>query len=795
MWSPELGITSASKASGVACRGLSTDEAEQRQSEGHANTVELASSRPLAAVVRANVLTRFNAIVLSLATLVLVFGDAIDAAFGLVSIINSGIGIVQEVRAKRSLDALTVLLVPRVAVVRDGRERSIAPSDVVLGDLVRLRSGDQVPVDGSVGIADGLELDESSLTGESEPQPKGPGDEVLSGSAVVGGTGLVTATRVGRDAWAHRLTDEARRFELTRSELRAGIDRILLVTGWLLPPLGALLFWSQTHSDVEISEGIVAAVAGVIALVPQGLVLLVSMAMAVAVVRLAKQRVIAQELAAVEGLARIDVLCVDKTGTLTTGRLTVDRIDAVDDRAEELRTGLAALAGLEAARSTTLDALRTHLDDVDTASWEPDAVVAFSAAHKWSGATFVDRGSWVLGAPEVLLAEMGRSQHQTIAAQVERLTDAALRVLLVGHSTASLVGARLPADLRPVGIIALAEEVRPGAAETLAYFRAQGVAIKVISGDNPRTVAAVAENLGLVGAERYVDLRSVDVVEAIPAETAVFGRVRPEQKRELVRRFQAAGHIVAMTGDGVNDIPSLKAADIGIAMDTATPATKAVAQLVLLDGRFEHLPVVVAEGRRVIANMERVSSLFVTKTIYATILALVFGLSGSAFPFLPRHLTIVATITIGAPAFLMSFRAVDEPCRPGYLRRVLRFAAPAGLTAAGATIATFALMRSPLVGVELAEARTAATVSLTIVGLWILYRLARPFGRWERLLILASVASFAFTIAWPPSAELYALRLPGTAATAWLFAAVGGAIAALEVALRVVGSRWPELSP
>ncbi|MEL7157008.1 MAG: HAD-IC family P-type ATPase, partial [Actinomycetota bacterium] len=781
--------TVPSAGPGAAVAGLTTAEAQRRTAAGLGNATELSTSRPVAAIVRANVLTRFNAIIVSLAAVILLVGDPIDAAFGLVSVINSGIGIVQELRAKRSLDALRVLLVPQVTVVRDSIERAVPPDELVKGDLVRLRVGDQVPVDAVVEHSDGLEVDESSLSGESEPQPKESGDQVLSGSAVVAGAASITATRVGYDAWAQRLTAEARQFDLTRSELRVGIDRLLRVTSWLLPPMTALLVWSQLRSDAEPADGVVAAVAGVVALVPQGLVLLVSMAMAVAVVRLARQQVVAQELPAVEGLARVDMLCVDKTGTLTTGRLVVERVQPIGTSAAELGAGLAALSGLEVARNATLDALRSHLDGAPP-DWELARAVAFSSVRKWSAGTFEGRGTWVLGAPEVLLDAMEASERPGIEEQLEQLTAAALRVLLVGHAEVP-PGAddALPAGLRPVGLVAFTEELRPDAATTLAYFRRQGVAIKVISGDNPRTVSAVARQLGLEGADHFVDLRTVASIDDIPAATSIFGRVRPEQKRDLVRHLQAQGHTVAMTGDGVNDIPSIKAADIGIAMNTATPATKATAQLILMDGRFEHLPVVVAEGRRVIANMERVSSLFVTKTVYAAALALVFGLSGVAFPFLPRHLTVVATVTIGIPAFLMSFRAVDEPCRPGYLSRVLRFATPAGLSAAGATIVTFAAVRSSPGGADLAQARTAATIALTVFGLWILYRLARPLDRWERLLLVGLLVAFGVTVSWGPTATLYALRLPPIAAVAPMSATVVGFGLVLEGALRFQARR------
>ena len=773
--------------------GLTTTEADRRRARGLGNRVEQRTTRTLTDIIRANTVTRFNAIVASLTVVVLVFGDPIDAVFGLVMVLNSCIGIVQEIRAKRSLDAVQVLLVPSIAVRRDGVDVRLEPDDLVLGDVIGLEPGDQVPVDGRVVTSVGLEVDESALTGESDPVEKPVGAEIRSGSVVVAGTATAEATAVGEDAWAHKLTSEAKDYALTSSELRVGIDRLLTVISWLLPPLSALLLWSQLRLDGDFADGMVGAVAGVVSLVPQGLVLLVSMTFAIAVIRLAKREVVVQELPAVEGLARVDVLCVDKTGTLTTGRLTVDRIEAVGRSVEAderlLREGLGALARLETARSGTMDALDTEVGELG-ADWEARRVVPFSSVRKWSGATYPGRGTWILGAPEILLDAIDDDNEPgstaTARRTVDGLTAEARRVLLVAVSDRALADdERLPTGMAPFGIVALREEVRPDAAETMAYFHDQDVTVKVISGDNPRTVAAVASEVGIPGADRHVDLRSTAELADLPADTTVFGRVLPEQKRDLVRLLQERGHTVAMTGDGVNDIPSLKAADIGIAMNTATPATKAVAQLVLLDGRFDRLPSVVAEGRRVIANMERVSSLFVTKTVYAAALAVLVGVVGVAFPFLPRHLSLVGAMTIGIPGFVLSFAPSSERCRPGYLQRVLRFAVPAGLVATVATFAVYWVARSPVGGADLTEARTAATMTMTLTGLWILYRLVRPLDRLEAGLLIVLLAALALLLIPSPVAEFYALRLPPPRTTGIMLASLAATMAVLQLALEL----------
>ncbi len=739
--------------------GLTTLEAERRHRAGEGNATDDQTTRSVTSIIRANVLTRFNAIVSSLVAVVLVFGHPIDALFGFVMVFNSLIGTIQEVRAKRSLDSLQVLLTPTIGVFRDGELRQLEPDQLVRGDLIRLTPGDQIPVDGNVVASEGLEVDESALTGESEPVSKDVGGEVLSGSFVTAGAATARAQRVGTKCWINKLTAEAKDFVLTESELRSGIDRLLRIIAWIIPPLAALLTWSQLRSASSLGDGLVWAVSGVVALVPQGLVLLVSMALAIAVLRLAKSKVVVQELPAVEGLARIDVLCVDKTGTLTTGNLAVDTLTAFEVSEAELRLGLAALFQLDAARSATVDAIRPLLAD-QTPRWPAVKTVPFSSVRKWSGADFGEHGTWVLGAPEILLEAASGPVGDAAAEQVEALTRQARRVLLVGRATSGLRAETLPRSLEPVGLVALKEEVRPDAAETMAYFQRQNVQIRVISGDNPLTVSAVASEVGIPGADRFTDMRRVTSVESIPDDTTVFGRVLPEQKRDLVRLLQERGHTVAMTGDGVNDIPSLKAADIGIAMNTATSATKATAQLVLLDGRFDRLPSVVAEGRRVIANMERVSSLFITKTVYATVLALSVGVAVIPFPFLPRHLSLISELTIGIPAFALSFRANDQPCRPGYLRRVLEFSVPAGVVAALATLTTFWAVRRSFVGADLDQARTAATITLAITGMWVIYRLARPLDRRETILLISLLLIFGLTLIPGPLSNFYALELP-----------------------------------
>jgi cation-transporting P-type ATPase E len=467
-----------------------------------------------------------------------------------------------------------------------------------------------------------------------------------------------------------------------------------------------------------------------------------------------------QELYAVEGLARIDVLCVDKTGTLTTGEFALDDIVALDIEDDQLRAGLGALLGSEKNPTASSKVIAAQVRAPD--GWKADKHVAFSSARKWSGTSFESHGTWMLGAPEVLFDAAGESDDSASRGKVSELTAEARRVLLVARSDQALDGEDVPSGLRVVGMVVLVEELRPDAGDIMRYFADQHVQVKIISGDSSDTVSAVAQRLGIEGADRHVDLRHVDGdgYDAIVEDTIVFGRVRPEQKRDLVDALQRAGHTAAMTGDGVNDIPALKRANIGIAMNTATPATKSVAQLVLVDGRFDRLPSVVAEGRRVVANRERVSTLFITKTVYSVMFVLAIGFSGSVFPFLPRHISLISELTIGVPAFLLSFRSADQRARPGYLKRVLWFAVPAGLLASAIVLATYWLARSPLVDASLAEARSVATISLAATALWILYRIMRPLDRYDLCLIVGLVVMLAVIATSGPGRRFYALHWP-----------------------------------
>lgn len=756
--------------------GLSTAEVRERTDAGRINSAPTATSRSVAEIVRTNVFTLFNGVVGGCFVLLLVLGEWRDALFGLSAVSNSLIGIIQEYRAKRSLDRLAILQAATNTVIRNGARETIPAGELVPGDLVVLTAGDQVTAD-LVLLGEGpLEVDESLLTGESEPVPKPGGSVLLSGSLILADSGRATVLRVGPDTFAYRLAADARRFSLVTSEIRRGLEKVFAVITWLLLPTALLLMNAQMQNQggwagaLESGRWIpatVGAIAGIMAMIPLGLLLMTSVAFAVGGLRLAGQKVLIQELAAVEVLARVDVLCLDKTGTLSDGSVVFDAVHDVGTvPASGWRPALEWF-GANADASSTAAAIGAAFPVA--VPLQEQGAVPFSSARKWSSVTFGPEsgasGTWILGAPDTVLGFPGCANAQGMAAA---LASTGLRTLALAHLAARLPSdaARtgLPPELVPVMLLTFRESIRPDAARTLDYFRQQGVTVKIISGDDPRTVAALARRVGF-GAGVAYDARHLpgqphQLEETVEAQS-LFGSVTPSQKRDLVRALRRRGHTVAMTGDGVNDVLALKEADLGIAMDTASPATKAVARLVLLDGRFERLPAVVGEGRRAISNIERVSLVFLSKTVYATVLSVVTGILLLAFPFLPRQLSALDGLTIGLPSFFLALQPGGQRYAPGFLRRSLAFAVPAGLCAAVCVLAVSAYAQSSG-DHSLDASQSAATLTLGLVAAWILVMASRPLtgpkfailaGMYTGLVLLFSLplTQDFFRVGWPPA--------------------------------------------
>ncbi|MFC7956314.1 HAD-IC family P-type ATPase [Rhodococcoides kroppenstedtii] len=786
--------------------GLTDAQADALRAEGKSNNVPARASRSTLDIVRGNVFTRINAILTVLLIIVLSTGSIVDAMFGLLIVANSGIGIVQEIRAKRTLDALAIVGQSRPMVRRGGVAREIAPNEVVLGDIVELGPGDQIVVDGEVVESDSLDVDESLLTGESDSMAKTPGTQVFSGTYVVAGSGAYRVTKVGREAYAAKLAEEAGKFTLVHSELRSGIDRILTFVTWVMVPAGVLIVYNQLFSSGQsIRPALNGMVAALVPMVPEGLVLLTSLAFAVGVVRLGKRQCLVQELPAVEGLARIDVVCADKTGTLTENAMVLAELRPVGDSdVDAVRRALSAVAADDPRPNASVLAVAAALSDPP--AWEKSGTAPFSSEKKWSGVSFAGHGHWILGAPDMLLPV----DDETARAAAD-LAASGLRVLVFAESDVPVDDASAPGRITPRALVVLEQKIRHDAAETLAYFAGQHVDLKIISGDNAASVGAVASGLDVAGAASPVDARTLpaagsDALADTLDTHAVFGRVKPEQKRDMVTALQSRGHTVAMTGDGVNDVLALKSADIGVAMGAGSPAARSVAQIVLLDNAFSTLPHVVAEGRRVIGNIERVSTLFLTKTVYSVLLAILVGASGVLsqvaaieplpYPFLPRHVTIAAWFTIGIPAFLLSLAPNNERARSGFVGRVLRKAVPAGAVVGAATFTTYlATYEGPNASTDqVVQSSTSALITLIVVAMWVLMTVARPLEWWKVILLVGSVLGYVVLFTVPVLGRFFQLDPTNLPYTAIAFASAAVGIVMLEV-IRVVLARRPTAAP
>ncbi|ELP62119.1 HAD-IC family P-type ATPase [Streptomyces turgidiscabies] len=777
--------------------GLTAAEVAERVARGEVNDVPVHSSRSVSEIVRANVFTRFNAIIGVLWLITMFVAPFQDTLFGYVILANTGIGIIQEWRAKKTLDSLAVIGEARPTVRRDGVSAEVSTSGIVLGDLIEIGPGDKIVVDGECVEADGLEIDESLLTGEADPVVKQPGDPVMSGSFVVAGGGAFTATKVGREAYAVQLAEEASRFTLVHSELRTGISTILKYVTWMMVPAAIGLCITQlVVKDNDLKDSIARTVGGIVPMVPEGLVLLTSVAFAIGVIRLGRKQVLVQELPAIEGLARVDTVCLDKTGTLTEGGMDVTELRSLNGSDETyVRRVLGALGESDPHPNASLQAIIDAYPDSE--DWRCTESLPFSSARKYSGASFSEgngeSSTWLLGAPDVLLSSDNPADTPALS-ETDRLNQAGLRVLLLTRTTRELDHPEVVTGTTPTALVVLEQRLRPDAADTLRYFAEQDVEAKVISGDNAVSVGAVATKLGLTGTTvdaRQLPAETDDMAKALD-EGTVFGRVTPQQKRDMVGALQSRGHTVAMTGDGVNDVLALKDADIGVAMGSGSEATRAVAQIVLLDNSFATLPSVVAEGRRVIGNITRVATLFLVKTVYSVLLAVLVVCWQVEYPFLPRHLTLLSTLTIGIPAFFLALAPNRERAKPHFVRRVMRYSIPGGVLAAVATFTTYLIARHHYTGEGALDAETsAATLTLFLISMWVLAIIARPYTWWRLALVASMGAGFLLVLVVPSLQEFFALKLVG-ATMPWIAVGVAAVAAAiLELLWRWVDRRFP----
>lgn len=759
----------------LAHTGLTSEEVAERTARGLTNQQPNTTSRSVWAIVRTHLFTLFNVTLGACAAVIIVLGRWLDLLFSLAALANIVIGFVQEFSAKRQLDKIALLRQDPARVLRDGEVAQIKLEDIVLDDVLLLSRGDQVPADAVVLSADGLDLDESMLTGENDPVVKHPGDKVYSAASVVGGSGRVRVTAVGERSHASKLAKEARQFAPINSELRAATERVVKWISIALIPIIVIVLngqmqavggWHRAFESGAWRDSLVVAVSSVASMVPQGLALMTTISFAVAAVKLARDEVLIQEQPAVEVLARVDTVCFDKTGTLTEGGVTFHEVHPLEGGADldDAARGALASFGHDPHANPTAAALAPAFETVPAEA--PTGTLAFSSANRFSGIEFAESGAWILGAPEVLLPQgAALDRASELAGQGLRTMVLASAEALVRDDDARPVQ-KLPDRLTPVALLTFQEQVRSDAAETLAYFVEQGIDLKVFSGDNPATVAAAARQAGMDVAGHAIDASALpdegDELTEAALDHHVFGRVSPHQKKNMVVGLQSRGRVVAMTGDGINDALALKHADLGIAMGNAAPATKAVSRLVLLDGKFSRLPSVLAEGRKIIANIERVTNLFLTKTSFAILMGLALGLLAWTFPFLPRQYSTADLLIIGGPSFVLTMLPNNRRYVGGFLRRALHFAAPSAVvvTLCIVGINFYAKFLDPMGQPPTEEVQTANFIVLVLVGLWILCVGSRPLSAARWGLLLAMYAALVLVLLIPISLAYHQFTLP-----------------------------------
>ena len=716
--------------------GLTAEQAESARQAGYGNQLADPDQRSLSGILMRHLFTLFNLLNFSLALCLLLVGSYRNMLFITIIIANILIGTVQEYRARKTISALKLLNTPSVHVLRENKELSLKPEETVRGDLFILRGGDQVVADAVVIDGSGAAM-ESLLTGESRAVPKHVNSWLYSGSYITEGRLTAQLVYVGDESYAGRLTAEARKEARPASRLMTDLNRLIRFDSMVLVPLGMLLFLKQyLIGHVPVAEAVPSSVAAMIGMIPEGLILLTSVAMAVGVIKLGRRQTLVQELSGIETLARADVLCLDKTGTITTGTMELESIIGVDWPREDVEKGLSRLLGAFDESSATLNALR---DKITPGTEKPRAVLPFSSERKKSAATFYDGTALILGAPEFVLADRYPAELQQ---QVEAYAAEGKRVLVLAEAQGLVAPEAVPPVRAVCGLCVLTDQLRPYVDQTLRYFRDQGVEIKIISGDNPLTVSMIAKRAGLAAWDRWVDASALkteaDLDEACDRYT-VFGRVTPEQKKDLVLALKRKGHNVAMTGDGVNDIPALKTADCSIAMAGGADAAKNAAQLTLLSSDFSVLPEIVLEGRRVINNITRTASLFLTKTIFSFLLSVLMLVLTSAYPFQPIQLTLISSLMIGVPGFVLALEPSGERIRGSFLKTVLLRALPGGIAAA---LCASVAMAMTWAGWPRDLCSTLATMIAGTVCWLVLLRTCIPFNRIRGLLVAVMAAAF-----------------------------------------------------
>ena len=723
--------------------GLSGKEVKQRINKGLVNETKTSVSKSTGEIVRSHTLTYFNFLNLFLAALIIISGQLENLTFLLVVIINTVIGIFQELNVKKKVDKLSVITATKANVIRDGKRKSIPLDQIVMDDVIAVESGNQICADSVVLEAVGMEVNESMITGESKPVKKKAGDTLYSGSFLVAGSGYTRVVHVGKDNYATQLANQAKNKKRATSEMQVTIGKIIKVVSIIIIPVGILLFMSQYNVDgTTLSDALVNTVAGVVGMIPEGLVLLTSVSFILGVGRLANKRALVQEMESIEALARVNVLCTDKTGTITTGTLEVSKIVPLSGYTEEeIKTVMNEVSFAFDDVNNTQTALMNYF--TKTQQWEITDAIPFSSARKYRAISFRGHGAYILGAPEFIMKD-----DDELATQAENYSEQGLRVLLLARASRISSETETVVPEKAMGLIIISDCIRPEARDTFAYFASQGVAVKVISGDNPATVSHIAVEAGLQNGEKYVDATQLPADDRELAEKVenytVYGRVTPEQKQRIIKAYQENGRVVGMVGDGVNDVLALKDADCGIAMAAGSDAAKQVAHIILLDSDFSCMKDIVREGRMIISNIERVSTLYLTKTVYSVLLCVIFILIGRSYPLLPIHLSLLSTAFIGLPSFMLTLEQNESVTQDGFLKNVLRIALPGALV-----MVITMLINQGITELFGFSSEVLSAYNLLVAGAisaLVLVKVSSPLNRQRKGLCITCCVIFAFFI-------------------------------------------------
>ncbi len=719
--------------------GLSTKQVERRKEQGLINYDTALPTKSIKTIIIENLCTLFNLINLLLGIAIFCVGSYKNLFFLLIIITNTLISTIQEIKSKKTIDKLAIISSKKANVIRNGKIEQIAIDEIVLDDLIEFNTGNQIATD--CEILDGqVDVDESFITGEPSVISKQIGDKILSGSFIVSGKCIAKVEHIGMDNYTYEISSGAKYVKKVNSEIMNSLNKIVKIVSIVIIPLGIVLFMHQMQIDSNyLQKAVVNTVAAIINMIPEGLVLLTSTVLAVSVVRLSKYKVLVQELYCIETLARVDTLCLDKTGTITEGKMEVKDLVPLNSTMENMQNILSAIGKYSEDTNSTIDAIRENCRN--NVEWKAIDKVAFSSIKKWSGITFEKEGTYIIGAPEFVLKNEFEIYKQTIEKYSEDY-----RVVLLAHSKERFNEKELPENIEVIGLILILDKIRDEAPKTLNYFKEQGVDIKIISGDNPKTVSKIAKHAGVENYNNYIDMTNLtdDKIEEVANTYTIFGRVSPTQKKALVVALKKAGHTVAMTGDGVNDVLALKEADCSIAMASGSDAARSVSQLVLLDSNFKSMPKVVAEGRKTINNIERSATLFLAKTIYATILALLFLFMPMPYPFMPIQLSLISIVTIGIPSFILALEPNKDRIKGKFFTNVITKAIPTSLTVVIGIISIMII--SGINNLSISEYSTLCILSTGITGLMLLFKLCFPFNWYRGTLFISMIILFVFGI-------------------------------------------------